>query len=263
MRPLVIAGRSFTSRLFIGTGKFGSPEVMAEAIRASGSEVVTVALRRVDLNAPTRPDPFLSLLDRDRVVIVPNTSGARTAEEAIRIARLSRAAGGFDWIKLELTPEPNYLLPDPIETLKAAETLVKEGFIVLPYISADPVLAMRLQEVGTAAVMPLGSPIGTNRGVQNGDMIRIIVEQARVPVIVDAGLGMPSHVAAAIELGADAVLVNTAIAGAGDPVLMAKAFARGTEAAEMALTADPGGESQLAQASSPLTGFLHSEEGPA
>ena len=256
MKPLVIAGRTFTSRLFVGTGKFGSAEVMAEAIRASGTEVVTVALRRVDLAAPERPDPLLSLLDRDRVVIVPNTSGARTAEEAIRIARLSRAAGGFDWIKLELTPDPNYLLPDPIETLKAAETLVKEGFIVLPYINADPVLAMRLQEVGTAAVMPLGAPIGTNRGVRNGDMIKIIVEQARVPVVVDAGLGMPSHVANAIELGADAVLVNTAIAGAGDPVLMAKAFARGTEAAEMARTADPGGESQLAQASSPLTGFL-------
>ena len=259
IKPLVIAGRTFTSRLFIGTGKFGSAEVMAEAIRASGSELVTVALRRVDLSAPQRPDPLISLLDRERIVIVPNTSGARTAEEAVRIARLSRAAGGFAWIKLELTPDPNYLLPDPIETLKAAEILVREGFIVLPYINADPVLALRLQDVGTAAVMPLGAPIGTNRGVRMRDMIEIIVEQARVPVIVDAGLGLPSHAAAAIELGADAVLVNTAIAGAGNPVLMAQAFARGTEAAALARAADPGGESRLAQASSPLTGFLRPE----
>ncbi|MDX9980064.1 MAG: thiazole synthase [Lentisphaeria bacterium] len=256
MKPLIIAGRAFSSRLFVGTGKFGSAALMAEAIDASGTELVTVALRRVDLAAPERPDPLLSRLRPDRVVIVPNTSGARTAEEAVRIARLARAAGGFNWVKLELTPDPNYLLPDPIETLKAAEVLVKEGFIVLPYINADPVLALRLQEVGTAAVMPLGAPIGTNRGVRTRDMIEIIVEQARVPVIVDAGLGLPSHAAAAIELGADAVLVNTAIAGAGDPVRMARAFARATEAAELALAADPGGENRLAQASSPLTGFL-------
>jgi thiazole synthase len=261
MERLVIAGRTFSSRLFIGTGKFESAEVMAEAIRASGTELVTVALRRVDLRNPERPDPLLSRLDPEKIVIVPNTSGARTAEEAVRIARLSRAAGGFDWVKLELTPDPNYLLPDPIETLKAAETLVKEGFVVLPYINADPVLALRLQEVGTAAVMPLGAPIGTNRGVRTRDMIEIIVEQAQVPVVVDAGLGLPSHAAAAIEIGADAVLVNTAIAGAGDPVLMAQAFAHGVRAAEMGRAADPGGENRLAQASSPLTGFLRDTPG--
>lgn len=261
MEPLVIAGRTFASRLFVGTGKFGSGEALAEAIRASGTELVTVALRRVDLDAPETPDPLLSLLDRERVLIVPNTSGARTAEEAVRIARLARAAGGFDWVKLELTPDPNYLLPDPIETLKAAEILVREGFIVLPYIHADPVLALRLQEVGTAAVMPLGAPIGTNRGLRMRDMLEIIVEQAQVPVVVDAGLGLPSHAAAAIELGADAVLVNTAIAGAGNPALMAQAFAGGVETAIMARAADPGGVSRLAQASSPLTGFLHGEGG--
>lgn len=260
MKKLCIAGREFTSRLFIGTGKFGSATVMAEAIRACGSELVTVALRRVDLKGDVKQDSLLATLDPTRVVIVPNTSGARTAEEAVRIARLSRAAGGFDWVKLEITPDPNYLLPDGVETLKAAEILVKDGFKVMPYINADPVLARRLEEAGTVTVMPLGAPIGTNRGLRMRDMVRIIIEQAHVPVVVDAGLGMPSHAAAAIELGADAVLVNTAIAAAGDPVKMALAFAQAVQAAELARDADPSGENQLAQASSPLTGFLRGTE---
>ena len=256
MKTLQIAGRSFKSRLFIGTGKFGSGEVMSEAITASGTELVTVALRRVDLDESPQQDALMSRLDPDRTVIVPNTSGARTAEEAVRIARLGRAAGDYDWVKLELTPDPNYLLPDPVETLRAAEILVREGFIVLPYVNADPVLCRRLEEVGTAAVMPLGAPIGTNRGVSTRDMIEIIVEQAGVPVVVDAGLGLPSHAADAIELGADAVLVNTAIASAGDPVAMARAFAMAVAAAETGCDADPGGASRLARPSSPLTGFL-------
>ncbi|MFW6367136.1 MAG: thiazole synthase [bacterium] len=258
MHPLTLAGRQFSSRLFIGTGKFGSHDLMAEAVRASQAEMVTVALRRVDLDRDTEQDPMLSRLDPERVVIVPNTSGARTADEAVRIARIAKAAAGLNWIKLELTPDPNWLLPDPIETLKAAEILIKEDFVVLPYINADPVLAHRLEEVGTVAVMPLAAPIGTNRGLRMKDMIEIIIEQARVPVIVDAGLGMPSHAAAAIELGADAVLVNTAIAGAGDPVLMARAFDTAIRAAEMARDADPRGEQHAASASSPLTGFLTS-----
>jgi thiazole synthase len=256
MEPLVIAGREFGSRLFIGTGKFASGAQMAEAIAASGSELVTVALRRVDLDRDPARDPLLTHLDPARFVIVPNTSGARTAEEAVRIARLARAAGGYDWLKLELTPDPNYLLPDPVETLKAAEILVREGFKVMPYINADPVLARRLEEVGTVTVMPLAAPIGTNRGLRTRDMIEIIVEQSRVPVVVDAGLGLPSHAAEAIECGADAVLVNTAIASAGDPVTMARAFAKAVEAAVLARTAAPGGERRLATASSPLTGFL-------
>ena len=256
MKPLIIAGRSFTSRLFIGTGKFGSAAIMSDAIRACGSELVTIALRRVNLNAPAEADALISRLDPATIVIVPNTSGARNAEEAVRIARLARAAGGFTWIKLEITPDPNYLLPDGTETLKAAEILVKEGFIVLPYINADPVLARRLEEVGTATVMPLGAPIGTNRGLRTRDMIQIICEQAHVPVVVDAGLGLPSHAAAAIEAGADAVLVNTAIAAAGDPVKMARAFAMAVQAAELGQDAEPVDASQRASASSPLTGFL-------
>ena len=256
MKKLVIAGREFKSRLFIGTGKFGSADIMAEAIRACGTEMVTVALRRVNLNTPAENDALISRLDPAQIVIVPNTSGARNAEEAVRIARLARAAGGFTWIKLEITPDPTYLLPDGVETLKAAEILVKDGFNVMPYINADPVLAKRLEEVGTVTVMPLGAPIGTNRGLRTLEMLRIIVAQARIPVVVDAGLGMPSHAASAIEAGADAVLVNTAIAAAGDPVAMARAFALAVQAAELGLAADPAGESQMANASSPLTGFL-------
>ncbi|HPU99275.1 MAG TPA: thiazole synthase, partial [Candidatus Hydrogenedentes bacterium] len=208
--PLVIAGRSFRSRLMIGTGKFPSAEALRAAVEASGAEIVTVALRRVDLTRPEEGD-ILSALDPERQLILPNTSGARTAEEAVRLARLARSAGLPPWVKLELTPEPRYLLPDPVETLRAAEILVRDGFVVLPYIQADPVLARRLQDIGTATVMPLGAPIGSNRGVRTRDMIRIIIEQATVPVVVDAGLGAPSHAAEAMELGADAVLVNTAI----------------------------------------------------
>ena len=260
MDNLVIAGRKFRSRLFIGTGKYSSPETMADAIAAGDAELVTVALRRVDLSAAetAKEDPLLSKLDPERIVIVPNTSGARTANEAVRIARLARAAGGFDWVKLELTPEPRHLLPDPVETLKAAETLAAEGFHVLPYMNADPVLAKRLEEAGAAAVMPLGAPIGTNLGLRTKDMLGIIIENANVPVVVDAGLGLPSHAAEAIEMGADCVLVNTAIAAARDPVAMARAFAMAVKAAELARGAGPRPPAPAAGAiaSSPLDGSL-------
>src|SRR3954464_3746485 len=223
--PMTIAGRQFQSRLILGTGKFSAPEAMRDALVASGTQIVTVALRRADLSG--KKDPFANILefiDPDKYLLLPNTSGAMTAEEAVRLARLAAAAGLPKWIKLEIHPDPRYLLPDPIETLKATEILVKEGFTVLPYINADPVLAKRLQEAGSATVMPLGSPIGSNRGVESRGQIRIIIEQATVPVVVDAGLGAPSHAAEAMELGADAVLVNTAIAVASDPVRMAVAF---------------------------------------
>jgi len=227
---------------------------MADAVLASGTEIVTVALRRVDL---TRPDEdIVAHLDRERVLLLPNTSGARDAEEAVRVARLARATGLSTWVKLEVTPDPRHLLPDPVETLRAAEILVAEGFTVLPYIGADPVLARRLQEVGTATVMPLGSPIGSNRGLRTRDAVSLIVDQAQVPVVVDAGLGAPSHAAEAMELGADAVLVNTAIAIAGDPVGMARAFRKGVEAGREAYLAGQASVSEEAHASSPLTGFL-------
>jgi thiazole synthase len=253
--PLEIAGRSFSSRLIVGTGKFGSHDTMRVALEASGAQMVTVALRRVDLDATGGPD-ILEFIDRDRYLILPNTSGAIDAPEALRIARLARAAGLPDWIKLEVTPEPRYLLPDPVETLKAAELLVADSFTVLPYIGADPVLAKRLEEVGCATVMPLGSWIGSNQGVRTRDAVRIIVEQATVPVVVDAGLGAPSHAAEAMELGVDAVLVNTAIAVAGDPPEMARAFRLGVEAGRRAFLAGRAPEATGARASSPLTGFL-------
>src|SRR6266850_6738370 len=224
-QPLVIAGRIFRSRLILGTGKFSSPAAMRDALDASGAELVTVALRRADLSG--KKDPFANILefiDPKRYLLLPNTSGAMNAEEALRLARLAAAAGLPKWIKLEIHPDPRYLLPDPIETFKATEQLVKEGFTVLPYINADPVLAKRLQDIGTATVMPLGSPIGSNRGIETRAQIEIIIEQAFVPVVVDAGLGAPSHAAEAMEMGADAVLVNTAIAIACDPIRMAKAF---------------------------------------
>lgn len=252
---LVIAGRKFDSRLMIGTGKFPSAAALREAIEGSGSQIVTVALRRVDLDQPD-DEGILSAIDPEKQLILPNTSGARNAEEAVRLARLARAAGLEPWIKLELTPEPRYLLPDPIETLKAAENLVNDGFVVLPYIQADPVLAKRLEELGTATVMPLGAPIGSNRGLRTRDMIRIIVEQATVPVVVDAGLGAPSHAAEAMELGADAVLVNTALADATDHASMARAFALATVAGRTAYLAGLGPRRNEAEASSPLTGFL-------
>lgn len=253
-KALTIAGKELRSRLFLGTGKFSSPEAMVRALEASGAEVVTVALRRVELDNPR--DDILSYIDRTKYLLLPNTSGARDAAEAVRVARLAREASGINWLKLEVTPEPHYLLPDPVETLKAAEVLVGEGFVVLPYINADPVLAKRLQDAGCAAVMPLGAPIGTGRGVKTADQIRIIVEQAVVPVVVDAGLGLPSHVCQAFELGADAVLVNTAVAAAGDPEAMARAFRLAVEASLESRAAGPMDDSEQASASSPVTGFL-------
>ncbi len=252
---LVIAGRRFNSRLMIGTGKFPSAAALRAAIGHSGSEIITVALRRVDLANPEEGG-ILSAIDPEKQLILPNTSGARDADEAVRLARLARAAGLAPWVKLELTPEPRYLLPDPVETLRAAEILVRDGFVVLPYIQADPMLAKRLEELGTATVMPLGAPIGSNRGLRTRDMIRIIIEQATVPVVVDAGLGAPSHAADAMEMGADAVLVNTAMADASDHGAMARAFALAVEAGRMAWRAGLGPERDTADASSPLTGFL-------
>ena len=251
---LIIAGRRFSSRLFVGTGKFSSPQVMKQAIDASGAEIVTVALRRVDLDAPS--DNMLSAVDREKHLLLPNTSGARNADEAVRLARIARAAGIEAWVKLEITPEPRSLLPDPIDTLKAAEVLVKEGFTVLPYMPPDPILAKRLEEVGCATVMPLGSPIGTGLGLRTRDHVQIIIENAGVPVVVDAGLGLPSHAAECMEIGADAVLANTALAIAEDPVAMAEAFKLGVEAGRRARLAGPGAASPEARASSPLTGFL-------
>jgi thiazole synthase len=255
--PLLIAGREFHSRLLLGTGKFSSPEAMRAALEASGTEIVTVALRRADLSG--KKDPFANILefiDPGKFLLLPNTSGAMNAEEAVRLARLAAAAGLPKWVKLEVHPDPRYLLPDPVETLKAAEVLVKEGFTVLPYINADPVLAKRLQDIGTATVMPLGSPIGSNRGVQTRDQIAIIIEQATVPVVVDAGLGAPSHAAEAMELGADAVLVNTAIAVSSDPNRMAIAFKTAVEAGRAAYECGLAAQQEIASPTSPLTAFL-------
>jgi len=254
MDQFTIAGRTFNSRLMVGTGKFSSNQAMVAAMEHSGCEIVTVALRRVDIDNPQ--DSLLSHIDRSRYLLLPNTSGARTAEEAVRLARLARAAGCDPWVKLEVTPDPYYLLPDPIETLKAAEILVKDGFVVLPYMPADPVLAKHLEEVGVATVMPLGAPIGTNRGLRTRDLIAIIIEQAQVPVVVDAGLGAPSHAAEAMELGADAVLINTALADTADPAAMGRAFKKGVEAGRLAYLAGLGPQRSQAEASSPLTGFL-------
>src|SRR5258707_2041537 len=256
-QPFVVAGRIFRSRLIIGTGKFASPEAMRDALADSGAEMVTVALRRADLSG--QKDPFANILefiDSQKYLLLPNTSGAMNAEEAVRLARLAVAAGLPKWVKLEIHPDPRYLLPDPIETLKAAEILVQEGFKVLPYINADPVLAKRLQEAGTVTVMPLGSPIGSNRGLQTRDQLRIIIEQATVPVVVDAGLGAPSHAAEAMEMGADAVLVNTAIAVASDPCRMAVAFKMAVEAGRAAYESGLAAGQQTASATSPLTAFL-------
>ena len=256
--PLVIAGREFSSRLFLGTGKFSSGEAMRASLDASGTQIVTVALRRADLSGGR--DPFANILefiDPERYLLLPNTSGANTAEEAVRLARLAAAAGLPKWVKLEIHPDLRYLLPDPVETLKATGMLVKEGFTVLPYINADPVLAKRLQEEGAATVMPLGSPIGSNRGIETRAQISIIIEQATVPVVVDAGIGAPSHAAEALELGADAVLVNTAIAVAGDPVRMARAFRMAVEGAAEAVAAGLPMRADHAIATSPLTAFLN------
>ncbi len=253
--PLVIGERAFASRLIIGTGKFPSGEAMRAAIDASGTEIVTVAIRRVDLDATGGPD-ILDFIDTGRVLLLPNTSGAADAGEAVRIARLARAMGLPAWVKLEVTPDPRYLVPDPVGTLKAAEILVADGFTVLPYINADPVLAKHLEEAGCATVMPLGSWIGSNQGLRTEDALRIIIEQAGVPVVVDAGLGAPSHAAAAMEMGADAVLVNTAIAVARDPAQMAGAFREATIAGRRGRSAGLAPRRRDADASSPLTGFL-------
>ncbi len=252
--PMQLGGRAFDSRLIIGTGKYSSPEVMADALAASGAQLVTVALRRIDLGAPT--NPITDFIDQSRYLVIPNTSGATNAVEAVRLAHLARSAGMPPWIKVEVIPDPQFLMPDPIETLKACETLVKDGFTVLPYMHADPVLARRLEEVGTAAVMPLAAPIGSGRGLKMKAAIEIIIEQAGVPVIVDAGLGVPSHAAAAMEMGAAAVLVNTAIATAQNPARMAEAFRLSVEAGRKARLAGRAPEFVAASASSPLTGFL-------
>jgi thiazole synthase len=254
---LKIADRQFTSRLLVGTGKFSSNEAMRDALEASGTEIVTVALRRADLSG--KRDPFANILDfidPKKFLLLPNTSGARDANDAVRLARLSAAAGLPTWVKLEIHPDPHYLLPDPVETLAAAETLVKEGFTVLPYINADPVLAKRLQDVGAATVMPLGSPIGSNRGIETRAQIEIIIEQATVPVVVDAGLGAPSQAAEAMEMGADAVLVNTAIAIASDPNRMARAFRLAVEAGREAREIGLAEKRESASATSPVSAFF-------
>lgn len=260
---LVIAGVEFSSRLFVGTGKFSSGETMRRSLEASGTQLVTVALGRV--RTAGEPDDLVGHLDTTRYRLLPNTSGTRNAREAVLAAELAREALETNWLKLEIHPDPKYLMPDPVETLQATELLVKRGFIVLPYVHADPVLCKRLEEVGAAAVMPLGSPIGSNRGLESRVFLEIIIAQSRVPVVVDAGLGAPSHAAAALEMGADAVLVNTAIAAAADPVTMADAFRLGVEAGRKAREAglarpDAEGESALANATSPLTAFLDDAE---
>ncbi|MDR0229282.1 MAG: thiazole synthase [Flavobacteriaceae bacterium] len=255
MKKLQIADKTFTSRLFLGTGKYGSNHKMKEATLASESELVTVALKRIDTTTDT--DAILSHLNHPHINLLPNTSGARNAKEAIFAAQLAREALETNWLKLEIHPDPKYLLPDPIETLKATEELSKLGFIVLPYIHADPVLCKRLEEVGTAAVMPLGSPIGTNKGLKTIDFIEIIIDNSKVPVIVDAGIGAPSDAAKAMEIGADAVLVNTAIAVAGNPIQMAEAFKQAVIAGRLAYEAKLPSVQSHAQASSPLTNFLY------
>jgi thiazole synthase len=252
---LEIADKKFHSRLFTGTGKFASSVQMEKSLLASGSELVTVALKRVDLQQPE--DDLLTHLSHPQFHLLPNTSGVRTAKEAVFAAQLAREALQTNWLKLEIHPDPKYLMPDPIETLKAAEELVKLGFVVLPYIHADPVLCKRLEEVGVAAVMPLGAPIGSNKGLKTIDFLEIIIEQSTVPVVVDAGLGAPSHAAQAMEIGADAVLVNTAIAASKDPVQMAIAFKMAVEAGRMAYEAKLAKPSVHAEASSPLTAFLN------
>ncbi len=253
MKPLIIGDKEYKSRLFLGTGKFSSKDALHSAIESSGTEMVTCALRRIDVH-DAGSDDILAAIDHDKIEVMLNTSGARNAKEAVKIAKFGRAAG-YNTIKLEIHPDPTYLLPDPYETLIAATELCELGFKVLPYINADPVLAKRLEDVGCVAVMPLGAPIGSNQGLQTEAMLRIIIEQAKVPVIVDAGIGLPSHAAAAIEMGADAVLVNTAIAAAGDPAKMAKAFAMAVESAEMAKVAGPAGTQSHASATSPNNTF--------
>lgn len=254
MQKLKIAGREFDSRLFLGTGKFPSNQIMGEAIKSSCTQMVTTAMKRVDIER-SNEDDMLKFIPKD-IVLLPNTSGVRNAKEAVFAAKIAREALGTNWLKLEIHPDPKYLLPDPIETLKATEELTKLGFIVLPYIQADPVLCKLLEEAGAATVMPLGAPIGTNKGLKTKELLEIIIEQSNVPVIIDAGIGAPSHAAEAMEMGADAVLVNTAIAIANNPIEMARAFALSVQAGRMAYEAGLGKVSNSAEASSPLTSFL-------
>lgn len=257
MNPLKIKDRTFSSRLLLGTGKFPSNETMREAIEAGQPALVTVALRRIDLKKRPASDAIIDYIDRKKFVLLPNTSGARNAREALLLARLAREAGLGDWLKLEVIPDPQYLLPDPIETLEAARLLSQEGFTVLPYMQADPILAKRLVEAGCPVVMPLAAPIGSNRGLKMREALRIIIEQATVPVIVDAGLGVPSHACDVLEMGADAVLVNTAIATAADPVAMAVAFREAVQAGRRAFLAGRAKAKKMADASSPLEGRVY------
>lgn len=252
---LRIADKTFSSRLFTGTGKFSSSELMQQAILSSESELVTVALKRVD--PQNDDDQMIAALNDPYINLLPNTSGVRNAKDAVFAAQMAREALGTNWVKVEIHPDPKYLLPDAIETLKACEELVKLGFVVMPYIHADPVLCKRLEEVGAQCVMPLGAPIGSNKGLKTQDFLEIIIEQSNVPVIVDAGIGSPSHAAQAMEMGADAVLVNTAIAVSPNPVEMARAFKMAVEAGRLAYTARLAPQQQQAEASSPLTQFLY------
>lgn len=254
MKNLVIAGKEFSSRLFLGTGKFCSNQMMGNAIDASKTQMVTIAMKRLDLN--NKQDDMLLHVKKPGIQLLPNTSGVRNAKEAVFAAQMAREAFETNWLKLEIHPDPKYLLPDPIETLKATEELARLGFVVLPYIQADPVLCKLLAEAGAATVMPLGAPIGTNKGLRTRDLLKIIIEQSTVPVVVDAGIGAPSHAALAMELGADAVLVNTAIAVAGDPVAMASAFQLAVTSGRMAYEAQLATRLSVAEASSPLTSFL-------
>ena len=254
MDRLKIADKEFSSRLFTGTGKFSSSSLMRDALLASKSELITVALKRVDVT--NKNDDIVNYLNHARINLLPNTSGVRDAKEAIFAAQLAREALETNWIKLEIHPDPKYLLPDPVETLKASEQLVKLGFVVMPYIHADPVLCKRLEEVGAQCVMPLGAPIGSNKGLKTLEFLEIIIDQSTVPVIVDAGIGSPSHAAQAMEIGADAVLVNTAIAVSQEPVMMANAFRMAVEAGRIAHNAKLAPIKQHAEASSPLTSFL-------
>tara|TARA_B100001093_G_scaffold482683_1_gene514546 strand:+ start:1157 stop:1957 length:801 start_codon:yes stop_codon:yes gene_type:complete len=256
--PLNLGGELFDSRLFIGTGKFSSGEKMVEAVRESCTEMVTIAMKRADPIGLS--DSIFEFLSNEKVRLLPNTSGVRDAKEAIFAAQMAREAFGTNWLKLEIHPDPKYLMPDPIETLRATEELCKDGFIVLPYCHADPVLCKKLEDVGSAAVMPLGSPIGTNQGLKSKEFLRIIIEQAGVPVVIDAGIGRPSQAAEAMELGSDAVLINTAIAIATDPVQMAQAFGMAVNAGRAAFLSGLGQNSDHAQPTSPLTGFLNSIE---
>ena len=255
MEKLIIAGKEFNSRLFLGTGKFSCNDLMAKAIEASQTEMVTMAMKRIELG--NDDDDMMKHIAKPGIQLLPNTSGTRNAEEAVFAAKMAREAFGTNWLKLEIHPDPRYLLPDSVETLKATEKLVKMGFVVLPYCQADPTLCKHLEEAGAATVMPLAAPIGTNKGLRMKDFLQIIIEQANVPVVVDAGIGAPSHAAEAMEMGADCCLVNTAIAVAGDPVMMADAFRQAVAAGRMAYEAGLGAVADCAEASSPLTAFLN------